>query len=286
MIKDIFEVWIDSSFKRTREFSKEMENLANEFQKPFIREVEITQSHAIEPGGPIYPNPTDVRYGTLGAFAKASKSEKTFYAGLTCRHVTMRSENKKSYIKTNNLAESTPLVELGPNIDSNTSDDGVKDSSAAKREHFDANTDSLVAVQIEKEKADKYCNLQLMKNNEPFRSVLFEGDDSLNDQLVYKKGAKTNWTKGTIIASDFAGPCGIIIKGTKEEPFCEGGDSGSVVFRYLPNSAEDKTIEVISMVQGEASERDSKRVIGTMSFRLMDAIQHFTKNTRITLELI
>ena len=216
------------------------------------------------PGGRIYPNNDNDEYGTLGAFANANSPtrKKTFIAGLTCRHVLMRSRSNKSFIDS-----SGTRIHLGDNIEPSSSQTEARDS--------------LAAVEIDRKTVQQHCSLDIIKDQRSLHLNLYEGnDDSLENQLVFKKGGSTGWTDGTIIASEM-GPGRILIEGL-EKAFCEPGDSGSIVYRYK-KSAEDDTLEAISMVQGVYEEK--KKQIGAMSFRLKKAMQDFKEDTSITLTL-
>ena len=262
-----FEVWIDDSVKNIDEFKDDLRRYTEKFMVPYVRKVKILQNSSIKPGGAIYPSKTTKGYGTLGAFAYASDQStgvpKKFIAGLTCQHVL---ETSECYIKSSSSNERTKLgSEIKPHADSNS-------------------TDGLAAVQIDKAnlKVNPSLNIEWKKRN--LKTTLHNGQGNLNGRMVYKKGATTDETEGTIIASEYGGTNGIVIKGTTENPFSEPGDSGSVVFRFPDNSAEDDTAEVISMVQGHALEEEVP--FATMSFRLNDAIDAFERNKCVNLKLI
>ena len=266
------EVWLDPSLKYTTEFKDELKKDMEQFMETVIREVEIRNSVSIKPGGKIYPRESEPRWGTLGAFATASdvsgesSTAGPSIAGLTCQHVLQASS--RCYIDTENTPEKT---ELGSEIQPQT---------------VAANMDGLAAVKIDQATVSQHCSLQMEWKNRSLRTTLHNGTGNLKDRIVYKKGATTGETEGTVLATTFGGRDGIVIKGTTETPFSKPGDSGSVVFRFPDNSADDDTAEVISMVQGEAIETGEEEPLATMSFLLNDAIHDFKEKKSVSLQLI
>ena len=189
------------------------------------------------------PNPNS-GIGTIGAFVSLGNHT----AALTCKHVVKQEENALQ-------------VKNGP-----------QKSTFGSVIHMSDKYD--FAVILVDNTIREHVSFAIKHGNKTVSSSLKTNSDGRpplrNGEEVFKRGAITGQTRGTVIIfpytlSDWpvelANKAVLVESIDEENNFTEGGDSGSIVYRMNNEDPNDENIELIAMHAGELIPEDEHGLI-------------------------
>ncbi|XP_062612329.1 uncharacterized protein LOC134274100 [Saccostrea cucullata] len=192
-------------------------------------------------GNEIYPDKGNIeRYGTLGGFAEFSDDSKRTVA-LTCSHVLQ--DKKTVHVK-----DGSELICIG--------------KCCLMYEYFSDSAD-FALIEVNDDVIGKCQKLLVNHKKIPTsaRIYMMRSSDTV-PSIVYKKGAKTDITKGVLVETkkyrDTLGEekmnCAYLVQGQYQKgviiPFGDKGDSGSLVFQN-DFDVDQNIIEVIAILIGD-----------------------------------
>ena len=193
------------------------------------------------------------KYATLGCFAKSSDDIKV---ALTTSHFV----NTAQSVYVND--ESRDVQELGECIQS-----------------IDTNEERYIEIAVVKvlnsfNEAATLSQLKLCDEKDIPKSSKAANLDNLKCPItVFKKGARTGWTEGSINkVRDGYWKNLVLVESVYDNEFAKEGDSGSIVFRHH-GDPEDQILDALAMVLGaekpeiltEESSTERKRTLSSSS---------------------
>ena len=95
---------------------------------------------------------------------------------------------------------------------------------------------------------------------------------TLNEEIVHKLGAESNWNQGKIIGTErYDKTHGIItIRGMNGDKFGKPGDSGSIIFREIFVGTEVK-LDILGILYGSDSKNSDELIVCSV---LKDALDY------------
>lgn len=211
-------------------------------------------------GRRLYPSGNEDNFGTLGCLANLNSN---MTVALSSYHVCL---DKKVCIKNIDGEE----IVLGDSFFVIRNDD-----------HEIKNDLAIVVLNAEMKKHFQERKL-LNSDNLPTKAEMSLADImTLNEQIVHKLGAESNWTEGEIIGTErYDKTHGIItIRGMNGKKFGKPGDSGSIIFREIFVGTEAK-LDILGILYGSDSKNRDEHIVCSVLKDAMDYLMQSNSHIR------